>query len=485
MNLTDFLNRVVSRGTQDNRKKIIEQFMDHAQAWKPHGYDTEMIRRRDYYEGNGSRWMVEALKKRYPATWSDMDIVNLNYLKLIADNDAAVYDYGATRRLLVNDEMLDLDSDMQRHYEQMLRQSNLDVVLSEAERRVMVCNTIFMNIEWSIDLDAPQVKIFYPQDINVIPNPANPQSLQDSYGMMVKTVSPNGLTDTTQYYIFYYREVVDGELGPWFAELVNDEGFASQIYPENRLPYTQLPWVVWRNGYADSTMFRDADNDLIDSIDAININQTNLNFILDMQAHSTLAYEGDSREDLVGGPGKVISFAPGERLSVLDYNPKISELEQVNVNLVKTLAATRRQSPDAYSIHRKAPESGIARQISNLPYMKALKERQHFAREMEMDLYKVYAEVHNAFHESTAIPLENGSIRFTPNDEPEIQDPQVHMQKVMAGLTNELITKSRAAVELGFYQDETEAMEAIGAQTEQQEQATSDFAERLRLAAGN
>ncbi len=224
---------------------------------------------------------------------------------------------------------------------------------------------------------------------------------------------------------------------------------------------------------------------MIDSIDAINIGATNLNFILDMQAHNTLSYEGDSREDLVGGPGKVISIAPGERLSVLDYNPKIAELGQVNSNLVKTLASTRRQSPDAYSIDKQAPESGIARQISNLPYMKALKERQHFARQMEHDLYPVYAEIHNAYHTSSPLPIDNASIRFVPNDEPEIQDPQAHLQKVVTGLNENLITKERAAVELGFYQDETEAAETIGEDQQVEEQLASDFSERLRLAAGS
>tara|TARA_R110000824_G_scaffold28637_4_gene96021 strand:- start:2008 stop:3492 length:1485 start_codon:yes stop_codon:yes gene_type:complete len=494
MGFMDTVKRLLMKGSQDNARQILRELQDQAEKWKPAGYDMEMLRRRDYYEGKQAQWLMPALRKRYPNTAADMSIITLNYAKLIADVDAAVYDHRPERQLLNDNIPLEPDDPQAKEYARITEQAAMNVVLAESERRLMLMDTIFLHVRYDFHKQAPVLEVFYPQDINIIPDPNNPTSFDDILCLIARVVGPDGVNDSSSHFVVYYRDFQDdhdgqGVKGPWKAERFSTDGTTQQIYPDHIVPFGVLPFVVWRNGIADGTIFRDADNDLLDALDAISVNLTNLTFVLDMQAHSMLAYEGDSREDIVGGPAKVISIAPNERLSVLDFNPKLKEMEQVNNNLIKTLASTRRQSPDAYSIDQRAPESGVARQIANMPYMKALKERQFYAQQMEQALYPIFCTINNAYGDGPTIDHERWGFRWIAGNEPDFTDPAQETTRVMVALDQGLISKERAAFELGFYESEEDARLAMFKTTEDAitgiASVEDSIAERLRLATGS
>jgi len=494
MTFIDTIKRLLMKGSVENSKQILMELQDQAAKWKPGGYDREMLRRRDYYEGKQAQWLMPALRKRYPNTAGDMSIITLNYAKLIADVDAAVYDHRPERQLTFNSIPLDMDDSQAKEYQRIMQQASVNVVLAEAERRLMLMDTIFLHVRYDFHKQAPMLEVFYPQDIGIIPDPNNPTSFDDILCLIARVVGPNGVNDDNSHFVVYYRDFQedhDGQSvkGPWKAERFSTDGTTTEIYPDHIVPFGVLPFVVWRNGIADGTIFRDADNDLLDALDAISANLTNLTFVLDMQAHSMLAYMGDSREDIVGGPGKVISYAPGESLSVLDFNPKLKEMEQVNNNLIKTLASTRRQSPDAYSIDQQAPESGVARQIANMPYQKALKERQHYAQQMEMALYPLICTINNAYGDGPTIDHERYAMKWIAGNDPDFTDPAQETTRVMLALDQGLISKERAAFELGFYESEEDARLAMFKATEDAASGIAtveeSIAERLRLATGS
>tara|TARA_Y100000361_G_scaffold113819_1_gene104235 strand:- start:81 stop:1568 length:1488 start_codon:yes stop_codon:yes gene_type:complete len=491
--LTTVINRLVERGAADNAKQILDQMFEQANKWKPSGYDTEMKRRRDYYEGKQGSWLRQALAQRYPSTFNDMSQVALNYAKLIADVDAAVYDHQPERKLTVDLQPLDDQDPVAKEYYRITSEAALNVALAECERRLMLMNTMFIHVRYDYNRNAPCLELFYPQDVWVIPDPANPTSLEDSYALMARVVSREGIQSGVQTYCIYYRSIEMTETGekvkgPWKSEFVTEEGHVEQIYRDNLVPHGMLPFVIWRNGLADGTIYRDADNDLLDTIDAINVNFTNLTYVLDMQAHSMLAYEGDSRENLVGGPGKVISYAPGENLSVLDFNPKLKDMEGINNNLIKTLASTRRQSPDAYSIDQQPPESGVARQIANMPYIKALRERQFYAEEMEQSLYPLLVAVNNIYTDGAYIDSEKYALQWTAGEDPSFEDETSKTARIMMALDQGLISKERAAFELGYYASEEEARVAMAETAEaaasQINRTDQSITERLQLATG-
>lgn len=493
MTFIETIKRLIMKGSMENTKQILDELQEQAEKWKPAGYDSEMTRRRDYYEGKQAQWLMPALRKRYPNTAQDMSIITLNYAKLIADVDAAVYDHRPERQLLNDDIPLEPDDPQAKEFARITEQASLNVVLAEAERRLMLMDTIFLHVRYDFHKQAPQLEVFYPQDINIIPDPNNPTSFDDILCLIARVVGPNGVNDTNNHFVVYYRDFQDDHdgqsvKGPWKAERFSTDGTTTELYPDHIVPFGVLPFVVWRNGISDGTIFRDADNDLLDALDAISVNLTNLTFVLDMQAHSMLAYEGDSRENIVGGPAKVISYAPGENLSVLDFNPKLKEMEMINNNLIKTLASTRRQSPDAYSIDQKPPESGVARQIANMPYMKALKERQHYAQQMEMALYPILCTINNAYGDGPTIDHERWAMRWIAGNDPDFEDPGQETTRIMVALDQGLISKARAAFELGFYESEEDARLAMFKATEDAATGIAtveeSIAERLRLASG-
>ena len=494
MSFSDIIKRIIQKGSLANGQAILDDLMQQAQKWKPSGYDKQMIMRRDYYEGKQAQWLVPALRKRYPNTFSDMSIITLNYAKLIADVDAAVYDHRPERQLAFDGVPLDGQDPQAKEFARITGQASMNVVLAEAERRLMLMDTIFLHVKYDFHKQAPALEVFYPQDINIIPDPANPTSLQDALCVIARVVGPDGITDAENHYVIYYRDFTidhdgQGVKGGWRAEGFSSDGKTHEIYPDHIVPFGVLPFVVWTNGIADGTIFRDADNDLLAALDAISVNLTNLTYVLDMQAHSMLAYEGDSRENLIGGPGKVISFGAGESLSVLDFNPKLKEMEQINNNLIRTLASTRRQSPDAYSIDQRPPESGVARQIANLPYMKALKERQHYAEQMEMALFPLMCTINNAYGDGPTIDHERYDMKWIAGDDPNFEDPLQQSTRVLMAMNEGLISKERAAFELGFYESEEDARLAMFQATEDAATGIAtveeSIAERLRLATGS
>ena len=487
--LTQLFNGLLRRGAKDNIKKVLDDMIEEAQAWKPSGYDADQRRRRDYYEGKHSLYLRNALRKRYPGTWSDMSQISLNLTKMIADIDSSVYDQEPSRSLERNGEDVPSDSPQGQAFESIYENAAINVTLAEAERRLMVSNTMFLRVAWDQMRSHPKIEMFYPSDVHVIPHPNAPTDLSASIAILSRIVSENGVNDKVKKYEVWHREFEDSNgqtnYGPWRVEHWDTDGKSTEIFPDNLWPLEQLPWVIWRNGVSDGTIYRDVDRDLLDTIDAIAVGMTNIQFTIDMQAHSQLAYEGDSREDLAGGPGKILTFAPGENLSVLNYDPKLVEMERSSQNLIKSLAATRRQSPDAYSIEREAPQSGVARKIQNLPYTKALRERSHFARDMEQDLFRVLIAFSDSYGTGTKIGSENLTLKWSTAKDPEFEDQNSKTARIAQALDMGLISKERAAVDLGYYSTESEAAEAFASQAEarQDQVRNTSIAERLRLIA--
>tara|TARA_R110000751_G_scaffold265397_1_gene364475 strand:- start:11064 stop:12545 length:1482 start_codon:yes stop_codon:yes gene_type:complete len=489
---TKMINRLLDKGSKENAQAVLNELMKEAEKWRPPNYAAEMKRRRDYYEGKQGAWLRDALARRYPSTYNEMSQIALNYARLIADVDACVYDHRPNRELWVGSDPVE-DTPESREYQRITIDAALNVTLAEGERRLMLMNTMFLHVRYNFNRGYPMVELFYPQDVWVIPDPDNPTSIEDSYAVIARTVNRGGLTTPDDSFVVYYREVRPGsegkDYGPWLCEGIDSDGGRTEIFPENLVPYGVLPFIVWRNGIADGTIYRDADNDLLDTIDAINVNFTNIAYVLDMQAHSMLAYEGDSRENIVGGPGKIISFAPGENLSVLDFDPKLKEMEMVNNNLIKTLASTRRQSPEAYSIEQKSPESGVARQIQNMPYLKALKERQYYAAQMESDLFPLFCRVSNAYTDGVTIDPDYYDMRWTAGDEPSFEEPIAKTTRILMALDSGLISRQRAAFEMGYYESEDEAARAmqleVDATTTAIEANAISISERLQLATGS
>ena len=488
MKLGDIVNKLLNRGALDNDKSIIEHLLNEAQNWKPGGYDADQARRRNYYEGKQNPYLRAALTRRYPGTVQDMSLIGLNYARLIADTDASTYDETPSRTLTIDGAPLEDTDPRQAEYARIVENAALNVTLAEGERRLMLCNTMFLRVGYDTRKAAPCIDLFYPGAVNVIPNPAKPASLQDAYAIIAEVTGPNGVNDSEQHYEVYYRELLNDEegntqLGPWQCEHMSTDGAAYPVYKDKAVPFGVLPWVVWHNGVSDGTIFRDVDRDLCDIIDAVNINHTNLAYTIDMQAHSQLAYEGASREDIIGGPGKIISIDTGENIQVLDYNPKLGEMQNANQELIKTLASTRRQSPDAYSIQRQAPESGIARQIKNQPYIKAQRERTNYAEAMEELLFPVMVSINDYYGDGVKLQGNALNMRFERGEDPQFEDAATKTARISMALTDGMISKERAAVELGFYGTEDEAREAFAKEEAQNTEApTQSIAERLRLA---
>jgi len=460
---TDYFKSLVAQGANKNVQQVLEELLGGAARWKPYGYDTEMAKRREYYEGRQLPGLKRALRKRYPNTHSSMDPVALNLIKLIADQDASVYDAHPERWLERDGVRLDKDTLEDEAFQQLLSEAMVSVIMPEAERRLQVTGTIFLRCGWDYRVDQPKIDIFWPHQVHVICTPNNPADLQASVALLAEVVGPEGRDDDVRYFEAWFRTYDETDVGrpiygPWQVEQWNTRGDRVVPYGNASSPIgggNILPWVSWNNSMPDGSPFVNADGDLLSVQDAVNVNNSNVMFVADLQAHDQLVYAGASRNDMVAGPGRMLQVGPGETVTSVSHDPAIKEMLDINKNLVRLLAITRRQNPDAYNYDPAPPLSGVSRRIRNESAERARKERVHFTRTMEEKQLLPVLMALSDYHRSTGFA--DLAPRFRAPDMPEFEAPEVLQQRLIQAVDEGWVTKERAAVLAGFYPTVEEA----------------------------
>ncbi len=434
-----------------NNTDILNGIKEEANKWRPRGHMALSEKRRHYYEGKQKDYLRSVLVRNHPIRGSDMVPVVLNYVKLIAEQDSDVFRGSPTY------EIADADERRTEEFNDLLRRARLNRVLKEAERRLMIARTVFLRVMDNPVTGRIQVDPFWPSDFHVVPHPGAPTSIEPALAMMFRISGGEGTTK--ECYEVWSKPDPDA---PYEVSRIDEDGKETLILESGdgrTWPGERHPLCSWHATMPEGLPYVDDDHDLLDAQDAINVDWTLLGEMIRFQAASALVYSGTDDGIAPIGAGLVTRVGPDETISVLDFNAKLGEVRETIKTQTRALAVTRRQNPDAYAEEPGPPLSGISRRIQNQPQEEAREERLDHAKEMvEECLLPKLAMVSDLFYGTN---LQADRYVFTADTQEDFEDPDIRQRRVLEQLAEKMITKARAAVELGLYETEEDAEAAL------------------------
>ena len=177
-------------------KDMLEDLMVAANKWKPPGYDQNISKRRRYMDGNQLADLKKKLQKDFPRTFNKMGAVSVNYEKLYADQAAASYK-SPPERFITNGQEEIMEDNRSEQFHEMIRNSNIDRIMLDAERIAVVAKTVFLRAginHASMMAGTPTLEIqpYWPCDVYVLPHPAAPHDLNLSIALMARISGPDG-----------------------------------------------------------------------------------------------------------------------------------------------------------------------------------------------------------------------------------------------------------------------------------------------------
>lgn len=433
---------------------------------RPGGYRPRMMQRRQRYLGKQRSLVESALRSRFPQTFQRMPVAALNYMRLVASQDAGVY-AEPPERFLVDEEggRVAADDPEGIALAALLDDAGVDAFMVEAERAALAMLTLFVRGQWSKrDAEDPGragLQLFWPSDVGVVCHPSNPTDFERAMLLVAEVAGPTGPQGGTRWYEVWSRTVDEDDMGAplrwgqWTRHVVSDKGDALFAGGDNRALWQaeRWPWACLQIGQPSGSVFVDAEHDLDDVVDALNVGRSNESYTLEMQGHTQLVYAGHTSEttELVIGPDAIAKVGPNETLSPVDMNPKLEDMREARKLALRELAATRQNSPDAYATEPGPPLSGVSRAIANQPHEQRLAELRHTFRLFEeRQLLPMLQSLHNAFAPADA-PEISGKPRMTPKKGAQLEDAEAKVRRLQAEVDAGWITPAQAAVDAGRY----------------------------------
>lgn len=457
------VSAAIEMGAASWSKDMLREMLKEAARFKPvvdgelgGSYDALDIRRRHYYEGKQLPYIRRELEREYPATHKEMRPVSFGLFKLVCEQDSDVYRSEPIRKALLNGEA---DEVATEELGTMLKHVRAQMRLAEAGRRAQGSRAQFVRV-WDSDLeDRITLQLFWPSDVWVIPHEGAPTSLEHARALIARVTGPTH----DKWYEVWTR--ADG--GPWTVSRISEKGERQEIVDGGVWPL-RLPWAVLFASPPEGSPYPCDDQDLVRVCDSISLAWTELNHVIKTQAHDLLWHAGMSDSDQVWGPGYIFRVGTGEQVGSITQNPKIREIMDTIEGQLRTLARTRRQNPDAYSASPGAPQSGISRQIQNIPQEEARQERVAYAREFETgQLLPILAELWDASGRgSVALDVPGRSWSFTTPDQPTYEDPDRKQARALMAYKEGVIDKARFAYEAGWYESQEDAETALAEMAE-------------------
>ncbi len=496
-----------------------------ANLWRPYGYDAHQVNLRHYYEGQIEAQLRAFAATRFPNTAKRMPLVPINWARHFAENGAAVFDYPPTWTLKRGDTKLDakapkdetevttpdrvranvaaskavreiVDGDRKRaaDFATMVQEAGLEVVMAEAERRVVLARTLFLRVHSdSIEATATgkpartKVTPFWPGDVLVIPHPRCPTSLSTAVALMARVSGESGVQGNGTTWEVWTRGFEEDENGdptkflPWRCELITETTTytGSQTETDAKVktlmfkdldgkvsdewPLPTLPWVEWHNGVPSGCPVLDVDRNLIPIFNAVNSSLMSETFAVDMNAAAVLIRKSDqpNPKNVVLGPGAMGNIRRDEEVVTVPMGADFAGMRASNSALVGITAKTNRQSASDYdAVSDGSPSSGVALRIKNEPQAKARLEAVARAIEMTSRLLAVMVMVHDHWR-ATSIADDGVTYCLQPQDPPEYEEKAATQSRALEALAQGLISEAACAVLCGYYRTEDEARAAI------------------------
>lgn len=545
---SDALTQIIADGAGVATKAGWFALKDACQDWKADDFDAHQIALRNYYDGHIAGHLVAAATQRFPHTAKRMPMVAFNWAKLYAQNSAAVYDEPPTRYLERDGDKLDPDEVDEEEGEQdqqaaqpkmprmpgmpampasdpedsddeagttpispddikrcedfatMCKEAHLDVVMAEAERRVSLYKTVFLEV-YSDSVEAiakgkpkePRTRVTarVPADVLVLPHPMCPTSLTTALAVILRIADDNGVrgqSTTWKVWTRQFDEDASGNVtgfGPWKTELVTEskrsmrDAAGNEVIetaveikpivwmtpngPSEFYPLPTLPIVEWHDGVADGSPFLDVDRNLVSLFDTLNASMMSEQFAVDFCAATPLIRKSDDTQNnrIALAPGLLLRVPLTDDIVPINVGADFAGIRAATQALADNLALTNRQSPSSYNAENsQSPTSGVALKIKNEAQSKARLEKVARAIEVESRLLAVMIEVHD-FWRGTSIAGDGITACMEPKDPPEYEDQEARERRVISARDAGLISDVEARVLCGYSRTEEDARAAL------------------------
>jgi hypothetical protein len=419
------------------------------------------------YAGDQRLIIERAIKERYPSS-SKMPVAPLNFVRLWARQDSGAYAEPATR-YLVDDSGEQLPEGDARvdAFDDIVRRSRIDEVAPEAERRSLTgVRSIAAHVGYLPPVDGgvgrPVIHLYWPHDVVALCHPSIPSEEEGLWLVALRQTSPD---PTLTAWTVYAREpVLDGDTvsawGPWqYARIVERD--TGVVVPEE-YPGSVLPVAFLRIEQPDGGFWPAPERDVGPVSDSLNVSRSNLQHVSDLQAHSLLAISSDryDADESPIGPDAAIKLNAGESISYVTPAPAFGELREGIEETQRAIATTRGNNPSAYSARPGPAESGIARQIANLPHERRLGELRPVIQRWDERVCTILVDVADTFDESVPTIGEGVVTRTELAPTKTFEDPESKQRRLALDLDLGVISLAQYAVAMGHYSSIAAAKEA-------------------------
>jgi hypothetical protein len=452
---TEKLRQILEAGARAFTADELAAMREMGARHKPVAYDEWASGLRLRYEGKQANLVREALARRYPKTAKHMPVNPINWLRFFASQDAGVYDEQPERYLVTGDDRLDEEDARHEELRWLTDAADLEGVCPELETRALAALTIFVAIDWDRVADIPKLRPYWPADVVCICHPSAPDDFDRCVVFGHKIAGPAGVSEgEDEWFRVFSRSWTDGPdglptFGKWRVHVMSKNG-NSYFGPEDAATEVEgrLPVCILQVGMPDGSVFVDADRDLVDTVDGLNCERSNLQYISDLQGHTPVWYAGTYLESdaIEWGPDTLTKVGPQESLQTLALSPAFEELRESRKLATRELASSRGNSPDAYTVEPGAPLSGISRRVQNLAHERRLKRLSHiFKRFEEQQLLPLLMDAHDLY---SARPVKFGAeveARMTPPSVVTYEEPQAIMQRMGDAADRGWLTEAQAA----------------------------------------
>ena len=387
---------------------------------KPKDYDDHVNVVADLYAGRQEQHTRDALAARYHNTHQSIPSESLNIVKRIAVEQATAYET-APQRWVTYDGLRPVEGETSDNnttpdpalvaradsFASVINAARLHRVMLEATRRLMVVPTVFVRVGWQApvvgrgavgDMDAngaPVLEVFWPSKVHVVCHHTAPSDLYSALCLIAETSGPDGGT----WFEVWRREAFHDEFGaltgfgPWRAERIpqtregeDDKRAAYPLFGDGEYPLPTLPWVVFHDGMPEHGVYCDEGRDLVAAQLNVNVVSSDALYNLSMGAHRQLVVNSDrlkqSGQSVVFGPGDALILHQGDNASALPSDVNSAPRDHIEQRL-RSLAVERRLPPHRFDTAVARVESGISKQVQDIPATKARREREGLYADVE------------------------------------------------------------------------------------------------------
>jgi len=406
------------------------------------------------YDGDQVAVLKTALQQRFPRTWQRFPIAPVNWLKFFAQQDSGVYVQPTDREL----DGLEEPDPRAEAFERAVEDLQLDGVMAEVEQRTLAgVHSVAVLLGWQqVAADGqttlPFAQVYWPHQIEVVADEDAPGQQEALVCVMLQ----QGAGEDATWWVWKRERLALGQYGPWvhcrYSE--SEEGSTAwETYLGKRLPI-----VFFRVGQPIG-FFPKANGDVVAQVDSLNVSKSNETYVVELQAHAQPVYKGNQLEaaQIAVGPDEAVKIGPEEDLSYLTAGADFTAMRESRNLALKEVAISRRASADSYSPSSQAPQSGVSRQIANIPHDQQVERLKPLFKQFEeRHLLPLLCEIIEVFGDANVNMagvkpvIEYGVTSY--ESETEKLDKKAKQQAIVKEqLDAGLITKARAAIELDLY----------------------------------